>query len=266
MFSGPTVCRIGDIFAGCATNITVIRQAPTDPKLLGRLKAFSWLSRDQLEGLAASLEPIRVKRRETIFYEGEISDRVYVLLSGVAKLMLLNRDEKVLIGLVGPGEVFGVSSLLREGTRPFRCEAFSDCIVGVAKPATFVGLTLGVPLDRFSRMLEVTVARWWTTLQRYTNFVGLSVRERLASALLELGAKFGAEDARGVFLTLKLTHADLAELVGASRQRTTEHLIEFENEGMIIRDGRRLIIVPERLRNLERVSPQPLEPIPRGQR
>jgi hypothetical protein len=42
----------------------------------------------------------------------------------------------------------------------------------------------------------------------------------------------------------------LAELVGASRQRTTEHLIEFESEQMIIRDGRRLIIVPERLRAL----------------
>jgi len=87
-------------------------------------------------------------------------------------------------------------------------------------------------------------------LQRYTNFVGLSVRERLAGALLELGAKFGADDARGVLLTLKLTHADLAELVGASRQRTTEQLIEFENQGMIVRDGRRLIIIPQRLHDL----------------
>jgi len=51
-------------------------------------------------------------------------------------------------------------------------------------------------------------------------------------------------------LTLKLTHADLAELVGASRQRTTEQLIEFENQQMIIRDGRRLIIMPQRLRDL----------------
>ena len=87
-------------------------------------------------------------------------------------------------------------------------------------------------------------------LQRYTNFVGLTVRQRLAGALLELGAKFGADDARGVLLTLKLTHADLAELVGASRQRTTEQLIDFESQRMIIRDGRRLIIVPQRLREL----------------
>jgi CRP/FNR family transcriptional regulator len=221
-----------------------------DPAALARLRAFAWLSRDQVEGLARSLEPVKVRRHQMIFMEGETSDHVYVLLSGVAKLSFIHHEEKVLVGLVGPGEVFGASSLLPNATRPFRCEAFSDCTVGVGKPTTFVGLTLGVPLERFSRTLEMTVGRWWAMLQRYTNFVGLTLRERLAGALLELAAKFGAQDARGVILTLKLTHADLAELVGASRQRTTEQLIDFENRRMIMRDGRRLIIVPERLRDL----------------
>ncbi len=225
-----------------------------DAKFLGRLRNLSWLNKDQLEALAQSLTYIRKKKRETIFYEGEASEQVYILLSGVAKLSLLNREERVLVGLVGPGEVFGVSSLLPNAIRPYRCDAFSDCIVGVGRPSTMVEVMLGVPLERFSRMLDITVGRWWAMLQRYTNYQGLSVRERLADALLELGAKFGAEEARGVLLTLKLTHFDLAELVGASRQRTTEHLIEFENEGMIIRDGRRLIIVPERLRALAQPS------------
>ena len=46
---------------------------------------------------------------------------------------------------------------------------------------------------------------------------------------------------------MKLTHSDLAELVGASRQRITEQLSEFERTGVIIRDGRRLIIVTSQL-------------------
>src|SRR5690242_3688658 len=123
---------------------------------------------------------MKISRRQPIFLEGQASDRVYVLLSGVAKLSLLNRNEKVLVGLVGPGEVFGVSSLLPNATRPFRCEAFTDCILGVGRPATFVGLMLGVPLDRFSNTLEVCVGRWWVMLQRYTSFLGLTVKEKLA--------------------------------------------------------------------------------------
>jgi len=225
-----------------------------DDKALRHLRTLSWLSDDQLRRLAQDLKPLRVKRRETIFYEGEASAHVYVLLSGVAKLSFLHRDERVLVGLVGPGEIFGVSSLLPDATRPFRCDAFSDCTVGVGDPAKFVDIVLGVPLERLSRTLDVTVGRWWGMLQRYTNFIGLSVREKLAGALLELGAKFGVDDARGKLITLNLTHADLAELVGASRQRTTEQLNEFEREHLLIRDGRRLIIAVDKLLALAELS------------
>lgn len=190
---------------------------------------------------------MRVKRGESVFHEGEASSHVYVLISGVAKLSFLKASERVLVSLVGPGEVFGASSLLPEATRPFRCNAFTDCVVASIKPAVFVDTLLGVPLKRLSQTMEMTVGRWWVMLLRYTNFVGLGLRERLAGALLELAAKFGARDSRGTVLTLKLTHADLAELVGASRQRITEQLIEFERGAMIIREGRRLIIVPEKL-------------------
>jgi CRP/FNR family cyclic AMP-dependent transcriptional regulator len=216
-------------------------------KLLRRLRTLGWMSDAQLGKLSAATITRRVRRHETIFFEDEDANRVYLLLSGVAKLTFLNASERILVSLVGPGEIFGVSSLLTVAKRPFRCDAFSDCLVGVVSPEAFVDATLGVRLEDLSRVLDVTVGRWWAMLLRYTNFLGLALRERLAGALLELGSKFGAEDARGKLLTLKLTHSDLAELVGASRQRITEQLSEFERTGVIIRDGRRLIIVTSQL-------------------
>jgi CRP/FNR family transcriptional regulator, cyclic AMP receptor protein len=220
---------------------------PSRQKLLRRLQTLAWLSQEQLDRLAAATIIRRVNRHETIFFEGEDASSVYLLLSGVAKLTFLSASERILVSLVGPGEIFGVSSLLPVAKRPFRCDAFSDCLVGVTSPQAFVDVTLGVRLEDLSRVLDVTVGRWWGMLLRYTTFLGLALRERLAGALLELGTKFGAEDARGRLLTLKLTHSDLAELVGASRQRITEQLSEFERSGVIIRDGRRLIIVTEQL-------------------
>ena len=64
------------------------RRNVVDAQTLGRLRTLAWLSRDQLEGLAQSLESKKIKRRQPIFYEGEASDRVYVLLSGVAETVL----------------------------------------------------------------------------------------------------------------------------------------------------------------------------------
>jgi CRP-like cAMP-binding protein len=221
--------------------------ARIDTRSLTRLKSLAWMRPEQAAKLAAAAATLRVRREGAIFSEGEASSHVYVLLSGVAKLCYVNRQQRVLVGFVGPGEVFGLSSLLPQTTRPFRCEAYSDCTVAVVKPEVFVETVLGVPLERLSLIMDVTVGRWWGMLVRYANFVGLGLRERLAGALLEIGEKFGVRDARGTLLTIKLTHADLAELVGASRQRTTEQLNDFEREGVIVRDGRRLIIVPEKL-------------------
>jgi CRP/FNR family transcriptional regulator, cyclic AMP receptor protein len=211
---------------------------------------------EQARRLAAVSVPLKVRREEAIFSEGEASSHVYVLLSGVAKLCYVNREQRVLVGFVGPGEVFGLSSLLPQTTRPFRCEAYSDCTVAVVKSEVFVDTVLGVPYDRLSLIMDATVGRWWGMVVRYANFVGLGLRERLAGALLELAEKFGVRDSRGTLLTIKLTHSDLAELVGASRQRTTEQLNDFEREGVIGRDGRRLIIVPEKLWQLAQ-APRP---------
>lgn len=225
----------------------MVRETSLDAKVLGRLRTLSWMRPDQLERLARGAQTVRIRRPDTIFPEGESSNRIFIMVSGVAKLSIENRNERVLVGLVGPGEIFGVSSLLPHSTRPFRCDAFTDCTVGIVKPETFVDVALGVPLHELSRVLDITVGRWWSMLIRYANFVGLGLRERLAGALLEVGAKFGVNDSRGLLLTLKLTHEDLADLVGASRQRTTVQLKEFEHERSLIRDGRRIIIVPEKL-------------------
>src|SRR5208282_3981930 len=99
-----------------------------DARSLHKLTSLSWLKPEKLQRLAAALAVRQVKKREVIFYEKEMANRMYLLLSGVAKLTFLGKDqERVLVALVAAGEVFGVSSLLAEMQRPFRCDAFTDC-------------------------------------------------------------------------------------------------------------------------------------------
>jgi CRP/FNR family transcriptional regulator, cyclic AMP receptor protein len=218
-----------------------------DPTDLSKLRTLSWIPAERLTHLACSVQLMRVRRPQTIFSQGEASSRIYVMLSGVAKLSIENCHERVLVGLVGPGEIFGVSSLLPNTSRPFRCNAFTDCRLAIAKPEAFIEAALGIQPADLGRMLDVTVGRWWGMLTQYANLVGCGLRERLANALWQIGTKFGVQESRGILLTLKLTHGDLADLVGASRQRITIQLKEFERERLLIRDGRRIIIVPDKL-------------------
>ena len=53
-----------------------------------RLRTLSWMSLEQLERLVSGAEALRIRRPNTIFSEGQSSNRVYVMLSGVAKLSI----------------------------------------------------------------------------------------------------------------------------------------------------------------------------------
>jgi CRP/FNR family cyclic AMP-dependent transcriptional regulator len=218
---------------------------------LKRLNTFPWASDRQLERLLPYLSLRRVKRGTTLFSEGSPSGTLYLLVSGVTKLSLPNvKGEEVLVSLIRPGELFGVTALMPEMQRAFRCQAFTDSWVAVVQSDQLVISLLGVPFSDFSGMMGSAVNRWFSLLYRYIRYQGVSLRQRLIMALLELSQKFGARDARGTILTLRLTHGDLADLVGASRQRVTEHLRELEQQRFIARDGRRLIIQPGRLREV----------------
>ena len=222
---------------------------------LRHLNAFPWASDQQLEQLLPYVSLQRVRRRTVLFLEGSPSDLLYLLLAGVVKLSLCNvKDENVLVSLIRPGELFGITALMPEAQRAFRCEAFSDCWVGVVPAEALVTSLLGVSLADFRGMLGSSVNRWFTLLYRYIRFQGLGLQQRLIMALLELAQKFGAQDTRGTILTLRLTHSDLADLVGASRQRVTKQMRELEGQHLILREGRRLIVLPQRLRDLVSVE------------
>lgn len=221
-----------------------------------RLKAFSWATDRQVERLLSHMRLQYVEKRTVLFDEGIPSDSLYLLVSGVAKLSLRSPDdERVLVSLVAPGELFGITSLMPGMHRAFRSEAFSDCWVGAVRPEVFVTTLLDCPFAEFSAMMEGTVGRWFALLYRYTRFQSSSLRQKLALALLELARKFGVQDARGTLLILQLTHEDLADLVGASRQKVTEHMKELERRQVLLRDRRKLIVHPDRLRETAGLPP-----------
>ncbi|NOT57312.1 MAG: Crp/Fnr family transcriptional regulator [Deltaproteobacteria bacterium] len=215
---------------------------------LRRLRALPWASDRQLEQLLPHLTLQRAERQATLFAEGEQGHFLYLLIAGAAKLTLRSAEgEEILVSLIAPGEFFGITCLLSESSRGFHCEAFSDCWIAAIRPDTFVTTLLGVPFAEFSGFMSSTVSRWAALLDRYSRFQGLGLQQRLAFALLELAQKFGVQDDRGTILVLQLTHDDLANLVGASRQKVTEHIKELERREALLRDGRRLIVAPERL-------------------
>jgi CRP-like cAMP-binding protein len=111
----------------------------------------------------------------------------------------------------------------------------------------FDRITVNAPGSAFQKFHENDLKQWYRLLLRSSSLLNLGLRERVAIALLELCSDFGVEESRGTLLTLSLSHNEIANLVGASRPRVTEHLAQFERDRFVLRQGRQLVVQVNKL-------------------
>lgn len=220
---------------------------------LAKLEGLAGLPLRKLEALRARMRVLRVSRRSIIYQEGSSEGVVYIVLSGIARLTCLSRNrERSLLEVLGPGDVIEIPSLLPDIHHSLRCEAFTNCRIGLISPSKLVEGVVGISLRDFSEALNLTVGRWWRLLERHSNFLNQTIREKVAIALLDLGLKFGVRDNRGTIINVRLSVQDIADLVGCSRPRASECLKEFVAEGVVTRERRLIMIDPAKIQTIMR--------------
>lgn len=212
------------------------------------LKHFPVMAADKLEHLAAEMSVVRFKRGERIPIDHRSADTCLVLKGAIAVTWKHDSRHQVLVTLLAPGEVLGISSLLPEMAKGLKGYAFTNSLVATINSTKLVDILLGVDTRAaFKSAMEMTV-RWSSeALMRYIRMFRLSPRDRLVIALIEIGAKFGVRDSRGLIVNLPITQKDLANLLGVSRQKVNSDLGRFVRLGAVINVGRQLVLVPDKL-------------------
>lgn len=225
----------------------------SDFDLLNRSKSLSFLSPVELRELTSSLRSANFSSGEIILSEAALGTGVHFLLKGIAKITCLNRsDRRVTVGLLAPGPIPEfLSSLISRWH--FRCEAYSDCRVGRISWDHFDVIAKAASQSALRTFHQNNLMQWY---QWSLGFLGLDTRERLVFMLRQLCSNFGVVESRGTLLPFPLRHKDLADLVGATRPRVTEHLAELEREHLLIRQGRQLIV------RLDRIEKPTVAPMP----
>ena len=211
-------------------------------------KHFPALKPDKLERLARQMSLVRFKRGDRILAEAHSPADVFLVLKGAIAITWQHGSRhQVLVALLAPGEIFGDSSSLPEMAQGLNGYAFANSLVARIDSTKLVDILLGVELRAFKAATEMTVGWSAKALMRYIKMFHMPPRERLVIALMEIGAKFGVRDSRGLILNLPMTQKDLADLLGASRQKVNEYWGELVRLGAVISLGRQLILVPEKL-------------------
>jgi CRP/FNR family transcriptional regulator, cyclic AMP receptor protein len=215
---------------------------PNLKSFLSNVPLFKGAPERALEVAASVVQPRIYDSETVIFQEGDKGEALYILTEGMVKLSKVDLGgyEKTLT-ILQPPEFFGEMALLGNTTR-------SATAIALGRIHTYLLFA-----DDFNKLIQtyptVSLNLTTTLAQRLRGMDDeaqiLSYKDaqgRVAFVLLRLYRSGVIELDKNGFALVKLTHQDLANLAGTSRETVTRALKVLENEGVIETKPKEIII------------------------
>lgn len=177
-----------------------------------------------------------------IFVEGQIPRGVYILCQGRMKLTTTNRDGKTLImRIVQPGEILGLQSMVTGKPYELTVETLQPCQLAFVNRADFLRFIK----EHADACLHVAqqLSNECQSAYDMVRSIGLShsVSEKLARLLLQWSGD-GRVTEGAIRLKLALTHEEMAQLIGTTRETVTRTLGELKRRRVLELTGSTLLI------------------------
>jgi len=203
---------------------------------------FCDLPKDSLEALEKVKYASAYPQGAVLFVEGQSARGVYIVCSGRVKLTTTSRDGKTLIlRIAQAGEVLGLHATVSGKPYELTAETLQPCQLDFVKREDFLHF-LQNHADaclNAAQHLSQNCQSAYETIRA----LGLShsVSEKLARLLLEW-ANDGDQTQDGIRIKVSLTHEEIAQLIGTSRETVTRLLGEFRDKRMAHLHGSTLMI------------------------
>src|SRR5215468_1184315 len=178
-----------------------------------------------------------------LFVEGQAPRGVYIICSGRVKLTTTSRDGKTLIlRIAQAGEVLGLHGTVSGKPYELTAETLQPCQLDFIKRDDFLKFLQG-HADACLNAAQHLSQNCQLAYEMIRS-LGLShsVSEKLARLLLEW-ARDGDTTSEGIRIKISLTHEEIAQLIGTSRETVTRVLSEFRQKKLAQLRGSTLLIL-----------------------
>ena len=223
-----------------------------DPGSLNRIPLFRDLDPAELAELEGLLRCRSVPPETVIVREDEPGEAVFVIGAGFVRVQVDQADgASTILAMLGPHEVVGEMSLVDRLGR--------SATVVAHEPSTLYSLNRVAFSVRLRTMptLACNLAAILSRRLRRANehiaaFATLGAEGRIARQLLVFAEEYGEGLDCGVRIPFRLSQSEVAGLVGASRVRVNQVMVDYRRRGYVVPDDRGRLILRDRLALAER--------------
>jgi len=206
--------------------------------MLNKLYMFSELAPHETDLLTQHSTTRTYPANTILISEGDSTDSLYVVLEGEVKCFASDKQGKeVILNILGPGEYFGELALLDDEPRSASVKTMMPTRVMVITKHDFKDC-LTTNSEMAYKLIKVLIRQVRALTGNVKSLALLDVYGRVARTLLDL-----AEDVNGqMIIEQKLTHQDIADMVGASREMVSRILKDLVSGGYITIKNKRFTI------------------------
>jgi CRP/FNR family transcriptional regulator len=184
-----------------------------------------------------------------LLVEGHGARGVYVLCTGRVKLSITSAEGKTLIVRIArPGDLLGIHATLAGHSYEATAETLAPCRVDFISRKDLLVL---IDRQKSSALgLAIAMSKEFTEFVEHARGLLLSVSaaEKVARLLLRLGDEFGERTRTGIRLHALLTHEEIAQMIGASRETVTrvlgdlrrKHIVSLADNAIFVRNRKEL--------------------------
>ncbi len=209
---------------------------------LKKIPLLADISHDTLQRLVEKVQLNEVRRRRVVYLPGDPGQAVYFVNGGRVKISKVTRDGKELtLAYRGPGEIFGELVLIDGGPREEMAEAMENALITEIERGEFERLIQREPMIGY-RLTKIVAERRREVENKIETLIFKDVNAKLAELLLRLAGEYGVDDERGTLVALKITHQEMANLIGSTRETVSLTLSQFKRRGLIQTEGRKVIL------------------------
>ena len=212
---------------------------------LKHVRLFDGMSQTEMQEMAQITRMQEVKKRQPLYFPGDPSSNVYLLKQGRVKLANTGAGgREVTFEILEPGEIFGELEVLEDLPRETAAEALDDTLICVIRREDF-NHYLALHPDVTVKLTKLIGLRLRKIQSRVEDLVFRDVPARLAHLLLELRKTAGVAEGTAIRLRVKLTHQEMGNLIGCSRETVSATFGQFRDDGLAHMEGRTITITDE---------------------
>ncbi len=222
-----------------ASNLSAAERA----EILRRSEIGDALPEETLVLLAAGSDAVDFRRRRFIYRRGEVADALYCIARGRVKVCSINdtTGREAVINIVGPGALFGESSLYSAGVREKCAIAYEQARL-LKIPAGVYREGMAASRELYDYTFRMVGQRLSRAERRVADFALDAIPARLDKLLVDLSERYGRPEAEGVLINLQLPHREIASIVGSTRESVTVRLNALRRAGIINFVDRKILI------------------------